>query len=105
MSRGSSQKTAEHVSPALIARKNSVRDQEGHGAQMIGYNPDRNIRIRLAVFIGDSCPFHNTVQHIANRVDIKNGVHPLHNCRDPFQSHSRINIRMGQIAVIAVFIF
>ena len=71
---------------------------------MIGNDTDGNICIRFSAFIGDSRTFYNTVQYIADCINIKYGIYALHNGGDPFQPHSSIDIRVSEIGIVAVFI-
>ncbi len=97
------QKTAQHISPSLIGRHDPVRYHKCHRTDMICDNTDGNIFFCLCP-IGYPGKFTYLIPDRLDRVHIKDGIHILHHDSKTLQSHSGINIFIGQFFVVSLSI-
>ena len=104
MSCSSSDESSEDVFSSLVARSDTVADHERHRSEMVCDYPYRNVSVSFSVFVFHAGDLNDAVKYVFYSIYIEYRVNTLHDACQTLESHSRIDVRMRQIRVVAFVI-
>ena len=104
MSRSSSDESSEDVFSSFITRSDTVADHERHRSEVVCDYPYRNVGVSFSVFVFHAGDLNDTVEYMFYSIYIEYRVDALHDACETLEPHSRIDIRMREIRVVAFVI-
>ena len=95
------EQTAQNVAASLVGRNNAVADHHDGGADMVGDNAERDVRlvvltIALARNAGD------VVGDVADGIDVKQRVDVLHDTGKTLQTHAGVDVLLLEFGIVVV---
>ena len=94
------QKTAQHIAPALVGRQHSIADHEGGGTDMVGNDTQRHVHLMALAVVGAG-ELADLMGDIHHRVHIEERVHILAHHSQTLQAHTGIDVLLLEFSVMA----
>ena len=101
MTGGTTEQTAQNIAPTLVRRQNAVSDHKGGGTDMVSDDTQGDIPL-LALPVAGTRQLRDLVGDVHYRIYIEQGVDILTSHSQTLQTHTRVDVLLCQIAVVAV---
>ena len=99
----SAQQTAQNIAAAFIAGHNAVAYHKSNGTDMVRDQTQGYILLMVRI-VGRACQAAYLIQQRTDGIYIENGIHVLNNNSQTLQTHTGINILMGQFNIVTLAI-
>src|SRR5690606_19847308 len=96
----SPQQPAQHIAAPFVAGQDTVVDQEGDGAHVVGDDPQGDVGFGV-LLVGDAGAGRYMVHDGPHQVDFKVAAHPLQQSGRPLKAHAGVDALALQGVVVA----
>ena len=101
MTGGPAEDAAQDVPAALVRRDDAVGDHEGRAAHVVGDDADGDVAV-MVLAVGAAGDLDDLIEDLAHAVDLEHVVDALHDAREAFEAHARVDVLVFEGLVGAV---